>query len=68
MEAWVGEALAGVGGHLVLPADKEAFLGHVHEYVSSLSPNEPPPPTPPSFHSPTFLFILSIPFQIMTKI
>lgn len=65
MEAWVGEALAGVGGHLVLPADKEAFLGHVHEYVSSSLPMNPPPQ---SFHSPSFLFIFSIPFQIMTKI
>lgn len=36
MEAWVREALAGVGGHLILPADKETFLGHIHEYVSSL--------------------------------
>lgn len=61
MEAWVGEALAGVGGHLVLPADKEAFLGHVHEYVSSLSPNEPPPPQPPlpSILPPSYLFYLS---------
>lgn len=60
MEAWVGEALAGVGGHLVLPADKEAFLGHVHEYVSSLSPNEPPPQPPlPSILPPSYLFYLS---------
>lgn len=57
MEAWVGEALAGVGGHLVLPADKEAFLGHVHEYVSSLSPDEIPP-NPPIL-PPSYLFSLS---------
>lgn len=56
MEAWVGEALVGVGGHLVLPADKEAFLGHVHEYVSSLSPDEPPHP---SILPPSYLFYLS---------
>lgn len=57
MEAWVGEALAGVGGHLVLPADKEAFLGHVHEYVSFLSPDETPPN--PSILPPSYLFSLS---------
>ncbi|KIR32111.1 transportin-3 [Cryptococcus deuterogattii MMRL2647] len=58
MEAWVGEALAGVGGHLVLPADKEAFLGHVHEYVSSFSPDEPPPLPHPSILPPFYSYFL----------
>lgn len=49
MEAWVREALAGVGGHLVLPADKEAFLGHIHEYVSLLPPL--------LFHIPLYLMV-----------
>ncbi|OWZ62136.1 hypothetical protein AYX15_05702 [Cryptococcus neoformans] len=40
MEAWVREALAGVGGHLILPADKEAFLGHIHECIASGQPEK----------------------------
>lgn len=40
MEAWVREALAGVGGHLILPADKETFLGHIHECIASGQPEK----------------------------